>query len=365
MNDVLRQIYHDAGSEGGYSSVAKLHRLARERGLKVSRKQVRDWLKSEVTYTLHFPARRRFKRNPVVASAVGELCQADLVDMQAFASENDGFKYLLTFIDVFSKMAFAVPIKSKHATEIIKALASIFLKFRPFMLQCDRGTEFTNTRVKQYLENMGVKLYFAYNQDIKASVVERFNRTLKSKMFKYFTARGSRRYVDVLEQLLRSYNNSYHRSIKMRPMDVPRSEPDEVFQNLYGFESERELIGTPPSEQPRFTVGQSVRVKYHVGPLDKGFYPNYEDKVYKITKVIKRHPRIVYQIADEQGRLLPRKVYAEDLQLVSPDTAFRIERIIGHRTRRGVKEVLVKWLNHDETHNSWIPEADVQNVSGI
>ena len=232
---ILRDLYYDTSSEAGFSSISKLLKHARQRDSSITRDEVKEWLKDQVTYTLHHPARRRFKRNPVVASSPNELAQADLVDMQAFESQNDGSKYLLTMIDVFSKRGFAVPLKSKHAAEIVRALSLIFKDYRPFMIQTDQGLEFRNRQVNSLMNKMGVKLYYAYNQDIKASVVERFNRTLKSKMFKYFTSKGSRRYMDVLPSLLHSYNNSYHRSIRMRPIDVPHSDPDVVFKNLYGF----------------------------------------------------------------------------------------------------------------------------------
>lgn len=362
---VLQKLYYDVGSEAGFSSVEKLYNLARKQIKTITKDEIKQWLRGQITYTLHYPARRHFNRNPVVASSVGELCQADLVDMQTFSSANDGYNYLLTFIDVFSKKAFAIPIKSKHASEIIKAFKKIFDHIRPFMIQTDRGTEFTNARLTAFLDRMGVKLYFAYNQDTKASVVERFNRTLKAKMFKYFTARGSRRYIDVIDQLLQSYNNSYHQSIRMRPNEVPQADPRHVFENLYGFESERQMLDTPTSENTVFQIGQSVRLKYHIEPMDKGFYPNYEDRVYTIRKIIKRFPRHMYQLADEQGNILPRKAYAEDLQLVSPDTAYRIEKILGKRTRRGKREVLVKWLNHPPSFNSWIPETNIQSVGNV
>lgn len=360
-DDVLRDLYYNIGSEAGYGSVDRLYSVAKKHN--ISRNEVKEWLRGQLTYTLHHPARRRFPRNPVVASSVGELAQADLVDMTSFSSQNDGYNFLLTMIDVFSKRAFAVPLKSKHASETVKGFTSIFNQYRPFMIQSDRGTEFSNRTVTKFMNEMGVKLYFAYNQDVKASVVERFNRTLRSKMFKYFTAKGNRRYVDVLDQLLASYNNSYHQSIKMRPVEVPYADPTRVFNNLYGFESEREMLMAPPREHVKFKVGDNVRLKYHVEPMEKGYYPNFMDQILTITKVIKRVPRVVYMLQDEQGNTLPRKVYAQDIQLVSKESSFRIEKILKKRKRKGVREVFVKWLNHDPSYNSWIPESNIHDIS--
>lgn len=362
MNDLLHNLYYDVGSDAGYGSVDRLYTAAKKKDGSITRDFVKEWLRDQLTYTLHYPAKRNFTRNPVVASSVGELAQADLVDLTSFASQNDGYRFLLTMIDVFSKLAFAVPLKSKHAAETLRGFRTVFEKYRPFMIQSDRGTEFSNRTLAQYMEKMGVKFYFSHNQDIKASVVERFNRTLRSKMFKYFTANGTRRYIDVLDQLISSYNNSYHQSIKMRPVDVPAADPTRVFRNLYGFESEREMLMAPPVEHEKFKVGDCVRLKYHNEPMDKGYYPNYGDKVFTIMKVIKRVPRLVYMLRDERGSVHPRKVYADDIQRVSTDSLYRIEKIIKRRRRKGIREVLVKWLNHDPTYNSWIPESHVRNV---
>lgn len=359
----LKQLYYDPESESGFSSISKLWKAAKEDFPNLQQRDVKQWLQQQLTYTLHYPARRNFLRNRVIASSPGELGQADLVDMQMYADHNDGYKFLLTFIDVFSKVAFAVPLKSRSADSVKHGFESIFDQYRPYMIQTDRGTEFTNAVIKQFMKRSGINHYFAYNQDVKCSVVERFNRTLKSRMFKYFTANGTRRWVDVVESLIQAYNNSYHRSIKMKPNEVTGDTTARVFQNLYGFASERQVLEQNPREPTKFNVGDHVRIKYHVEPMEKAYYPNYGDVVYQVSAVVRRYPKPVYQVKDGQGSILHRKLYAEDLQPVSKDTRYRIESIIKRRTRRGRREVLVKWLNYNSSYNSWIPESAVKDVS--
>ena len=92
--------------------------------------------------------------------------------------------------------------------------------YKPNMVQSDKGTEFLNSTFQSMLKRHDIKFYTSENEDIKAAVVERFNRTLKTKMYRYFTARNTRRYVDVLPDLLYSYNHTYHRSIGMAPVEV-------------------------------------------------------------------------------------------------------------------------------------------------
>lgn len=213
-----------------------------------------------------------------------------------------------------------------------------------------------------YMKTNGINLYFSYNQDIKAACVERFNRTLKAKMFRYFTHKGTRRYIHILNQLLESYNNSYHRSIKMTPRQVDGSNPRTVFYNLYGFNNERAMLTASPVETAKFKEGDTVRMRYHINPMDKGYYPNWSDETYTITKVIKQRPRIMYKVKDFKGQVFPRKLYAEDLLTIPADPKYRIERILRRQKRKGRNYVLVKFIGYPDSANEWLPESALDNV---
>lgn len=362
MNDLLTSLYYDASGSAGFSSSRKLYNEA-NKIKKVTKKEVDSWLRNQTTYSLHFPARRRFIRNPILARSVGDVCQADLVDMRSFSSINDGFGYILTFIDVFSKKAFAVPIKRKTTYEIIRAFRKIFESFIPFQINTDRGTEFKNTEVISFMKENRINIYFTQNQDTKAACVERFNRTLKQKMFRYFTFSGSRRYIDVLPALVESYNKSLHQSIKMTPNEAIRvGNQTEVFRNLYGFRSEREYLLSEPIEKPKFQIGQKVRLRYEITGFEKGYYPNYTDVIFKIKRIIKRYPRLMYQLETYDNKIFPRKVYSDDLLAVSQDPEYRIEKILRKRKRGGQIEVFVKFVNYPDSANQWIPESSIKHV---
>ena len=105
---------------------------------------------------------------------------------------------------------------------------------KPFRLHTDRGTEFRKKIFQHFLKEKGVDIFVTQNEDIKASIVERFNRTLKEKMWRCFTKKNNLRYVEVLQQMVRAYNRSYHRSIKKAPADVYTTNQEEVWQTLYG-----------------------------------------------------------------------------------------------------------------------------------
>ena len=147
--------------------------------------------------------------------------QARFCDMTSKAEYNDGYTFILTCIDCFSKYAWAIPIMSKRGEEIVQAFKRI-LKMsgrKPKRLQTDKGKEFLNTKVQSFLRENGIQL-FTTESDKKASIVERFNRTTKGRTYKYFTVNNTYRYEEVLRSLVGGYNNTYHRSIKMKPIAV-------------------------------------------------------------------------------------------------------------------------------------------------
>ena len=208
MEKFLNKLYYDSST--GYTGLDQLYSRAREIKPKIKKSSIKIWLEKQPTYTLHKPARRRYSRNKIIVSGIDEQFQADLVDLQSLQEHNDGFKYLLTCIDVFSKMAWAIPLKSKVSKNIITAFQEIFSSGRkPYKLQTDAGTEFVNKEVQKYLKSEFID-FFVTKSETKASVVERFNRTLKERMWRYFTKNNSYRYLDILPNMLENYNNSYH-----------------------------------------------------------------------------------------------------------------------------------------------------------
>ena len=200
---MMNEVYYDVNNPASFGGVRK---LARQFGTKTAT----DWLKTQDAYTLHKPLRKKFPRRKTFAKGINDLFQADLVDMQNVARYNDSYRYILTCIDVFSKRAFAVPLRDKRGPTLAAAFEKIFAEAVPNMLQTDRGTEFLNSQVQDLFKKFNIHHYWSFNDDIKCAVVERFNRTLKTRMFRYFTARHTNRWIDVLQSFIKAYNNSYH-----------------------------------------------------------------------------------------------------------------------------------------------------------
>ena len=151
--------------------------------------------------------------------------------MQKF---NDGYRYLLVCIDVFSKYAWVIPLKNKTGPSLVEAFKIILAGERkPEKIITDQGTEFFNRHFKALLKDEDIELYNTYNET-KASVLDRLIRTLKTRMWRYFTAKKTMRYIDMLPDLVYSYNHSIHRSIKKKLADVTVDNEKQVWHTLYG-----------------------------------------------------------------------------------------------------------------------------------
>lgn len=353
----VQKIYHNPGQPGGLGGVSKLQKAVKEvTGTLPALPTVRNYLLGDDVYTLHAPARKRFPRNRVLVSGINKQFQADLVDMNEYAKDNDDVRYLLTCIDVFSKYAWVRCLKNKTGPAVSNAFKDILNEGRiPVKLQTDDGTEFYNKHFRKILDQYKI-VHFSTSNETKASVVERFNRTLKSRMWRYLTSVNSRRYIDVIDDLINSYNHTYHRSIKTTPASVNEDNAKEVFQILYKSQPQKPLVF-------RFNVGDKVRISKQRGVFRKGYEQTFTDEFFTITQRIYRDPP-VYKLEDQAGEALKGTFYEQELQLVLIDEnkTFKIEKILD-RKRSGKRNLcFVKWVGWPDKFNSWVPATDIVNL---
>jgi hypothetical protein len=215
------------------------------------------------------------------------------------------------------------------------------------LLQTDKGTEFLNASFQKLLTERNIRHYTSENDDIKASVVERFNRTLKGVMWRYLTHTSSGRYIDVLPQLVSSYNNTYHRSIKMTPSEVTNQNESEVRKRLY-----------PPQNTTvkwRYKVGQSVRMKQSKRTFKKGYEPSWTEEIFTIASLYPSIPP-TYILKDLAGEVIKGKFYEQEIQPITRkrDETFVVEKVIKTRRRGKRTEYFVKWRNYPDKFNSWV-----------
>ena len=351
----IKDVYLDPSQPGSLGGVEALYKRCKERGLQVSREQVLQVLKQLDVYTLHKPRRIHYSRNPTVVGDIDQQWQADLADMQPMSRQNSGYNYILTVIDCFSKFAWAIPVKKKDAKAMVAGLEQLFTQAHPrvpIRLQTDKGKEFLNKGVQSLFKRHGVT-HFVTENETKAAMVERFNRTLKTKMYRWFEQNDTKRYVDVLPKLVGAYNDSVHRTIGMRPSSVTKAHVKKIFAKVYGAHFAN-------SGKPKFDKKDAVRISSAKTIFDKGYLPNWTDEVFKVKETL-NHPKKVYKIEDIEGEPIKGTFYPEELQSVSYDfrDKFEVEQVLKDRKRKGVKEVFVKWKGYPNRYNSWILETDL------
>ena len=305
------------------------------------------------------PARRRFTRNHIYVAGINAQWQADLADMQGIARQNGRIRYLLTVIDVFSKFAWAMPVHSKDANAITAALGQDLTTANPRhpkRLQTDKGKEFFNSNFQTLMKPHGIQ-HFASESKLKAAVVERFNRTIKTRIWTYLSDRGTVRWVDVIQDLVDAYNHSRHRSINMAPADVQKKNENRLWVRLFE-DGDTYLTHQIPN-------GAMVRASSHKTIFDKGYMPNWTKEQFTVSKAKpprKGTKRRVYKLMDYNDETVKGSWYPEEIQEIS-DNQYRIEKDLRRRTLPDDKnELFVRWEGWPEKYNSWIKETDKYDV---
>jgi hypothetical protein len=357
--------YTSIDNPGSLSGVNTFYKYLKSKYKNVKFKDVQEWLKSQDTYTLHRPRIKNFQRNRVYASGIDDNWQIDLCDMRALEKENKGVNYILTVIDVFSKFAFVRLLKNKKGPTVLEALKSILDERKPKRIQADEGNEFFNAQCKAYMDKHDINLYFI-NSELKASVVERFNRTLKEKIWKYFTLSNTQKYIDVLPQIVDTYNNTYHRSIKMTPNQVKKSNSQQVFINLYGFD--KNLDSNINRLKANFKVGDAVRLSKYKSIFEKGYTRKWTNEIFIISKIL-YNEQIRYQVKDLNDETIMGNFYQNEIQKVYlnqidkkeykyNEDSYEVE-ILKTRKVKNKIEYFVHWKNYPKSSDSWIKAKDL------
>lgn len=354
----LLKEYTDFKNPGSYSGAQSFYRSLKQKFKNVKFTDIKKWLQTQDTYTLHKPKTKKFKRMKTIVPGVKDTIQIDLCDMRNISSQNDGYLYILTAIDVFSKKGWALPLKNKKGESVLKELKKIIEEHQPKRLHADQGNEFFNKDCKSYLEKMNIKLFFT-NSELKAAIVERFNRTLKDKMWRYFEEKGNYRWIDIIDDLINSYNNSYHRSIKTTPNKVTSKNENKIYLNLYGHNKDE--VADNISIDLKFGVNDYVRISKNKKLFEKGYTNNWRTEIFQIEKILFKDP-VVFILKDLNHETIDGKFYLEEIQkiYISNDKTFKIDQIIKSRKKGKINEYFVSWKGYPQSFNSWIKEEDFQ-----
>ena len=295
---------------------------------------------------LHKPKRKNYPRRKIIVNHIDEIFAADLVEMQKFAKLNRGYRYLLTCIDIFSKFAWVIPLKDKKGITIKNALQKIFNKRKPKYLWTDKGTEFYNKQVQDLLNENNIKLYSTNNSEIKSAVVERFNRTFKNMMYRNFTKNNNTIFYNILDELVNNYNNKYHSTIKMTPIEGSKKINEKKIKNIYNIEKTNKIA--------KFKIGDRVRISLEKNIFEKSYETNWTEEIFEIYD-IKYSNVPYYYLKDLNNEKLLGTFYEQELQKTKQDDLYTIEKIL----KTNKNKVYVKFKGYSNDFNQWVNKSDI------
>ncbi len=330
----------------------------------VSLKKAKEVLEGIDGYTLHREYKQPKLYNPYYVHTRREQAQGDLIDVSRISAANDGIKFLLLLIDIFTKRVWVYPLENKSATKTSAAIRTWLAEIDvpPKILKTDRGTEFTNRLTQQVLRSRGVEWQPA-NGTLKACFAERANKTVQILLYKYLSEKETTRYIDALPDLIKTYNKRGHRTLEgMTPAEADRPANEDRVQAI--FHARYERLGRR-RRSPRFSLGDLVRIKTEakkISSSSRAYAEQFHGEYFTIMRINRTLPVPMYYLRSvDTGELIEGGFYANELQKIRGDV-YKIERIIARRVRNGVREIRVKWKYFGHRWNEWIPETSVVRV---
>lgn len=313
IDDILSKIYYNISNPSSLSGVNELWKEVNKRGVNISKPSIIKWLKQQEAYTLHKQRKLRFPRLKYFSANIDDVWSIDLADMQNISSFNYKKRYILAIIDNFSRYAWCVPIKDKTSESVVNAFETVFKKTkrRPLNILSDRGREFVSNKFNNFLKKHSINFYTANDPATKACLCERFIRSIKSIIYKYFTFQNTKKYVDVLDQLVDIYNNRHHRTIGCAPTDVNEKNVLKVW-NFMTRNYPKTIFN---EKRVKFKVNALVRLGNPKHMFDKGYKKQWSNEIFLVAKVILSHPH-TYKLTSLDGVEIEGKFYGDELQEV-------------------------------------------------
>ena len=272
-----------------------------------------------------------------------EIHSYDLVDMQKYSKVNRGYKYIFTNIYIFSKYAWLFALKTKTIKEIKLCFQKIFKERKPKYIWSDQESSFFSKEMLQFFKDNNVEIHYTHS-DLKAVIIERFNRSLRELMMKSFVKNNNTVWYNNLPELRNTYNNRYHSTIKMKPKNVNKLNEKHIKNTVYNYDI--------TNKKPKFKIGHLVRISLKRRALfDKPTgnikWSEQLDKIYKINKSIV----IIHQLKDMNDEIIEGQFYTKERQLIKNTIReYIIEKILKTKNNK----IFVKWRGYDSSFNSWI-----------
>ena len=307
----IKKAYSDLNYSSAFSSKKNILKEVKRTVKSVTLKDIESYLQGVDSYTLHRKSRKRFPTRKTLAQSINYEWEIDLIVLSSKHSRLNKCKYLFCCVDVFSRHLKCLPLGRKSAEEIIKKFSTFIKKYgKPKSIYSDGGSEFTSKKFRQFLKQKKIRFYVAHNP-WHAGIIERCQKTLKERIFRYLTHNNTDIFVPKLQQFVRAYNHSHHRALpeNMSPADITKSNENLVWKFQYSSTVRK-------AGKPKLKVGQLVRISRKPETFRKGYETRFTREKFVITQAIPSVPP-TYKIKSKiKGDNIQGLFYQEELQPV-------------------------------------------------
>ena len=375
--DYIKEIYQNLDHIAAYSGVNKLYKYIKQKNDRpdIGKKDIEQFLRSQDASTYHGSVPRRFVRRPIKVCRPGLIVGSDLCDMtDKIAKHNDGFRYVVILMDIFSRKVSLTAVKRKTCGNIAKILDEYLTNstYQYAKFFADEGAEFTGKAIQKIYKKYNIVRYNIFNRRFKNAIVERFVRTLKSFLYRYFTQNNTFKFIDVLEKYEKIYNSTPHVGLGLKTPDsvhkmtdlneIKTQEKIQLAQKIknYGSISRNELKYLNSSRRA-FEVGTHVRLLLNDAEriFGKSYEKIFSDEIFVIRRVDRTLP-ISYWLKDLNNKDIKGVVYHKELKRVELPKKYFVEKVVQTRKNRrtGKTEYFVKWVGWPQEFNSWVDKID-------
>ena len=281
-----------------------------------------DFTMNDLSNELNKPVISKFPRKKIIVNHIDEIHSCDLVDMVKYSRINKGYTYIFTNIDIFSKYAWSFPIKSQKISDIKPCFQKIFKERKPKFIWRDKESSFFSKEMLKFFEDHNIKIYYT-NSNLKAVVIERFNRSLRELMMKEFVKNYNTIWYNILPKLIKIYNNRFHNTIIDKPININKSNEKYIKNTIYKYNITNKI--------PKFKINDIVRISLKRRELFDKASDNikWSEELFKIHSINKSNV-ITYKITDMNNEIIQGIFYEKELQLskMKEDGLYIIEKII-------------------------------------
>ena len=343
---LLERLYYGK-TPGAFRGPKALYDEAQAQGhSQVKLKDCVTYLRSQPTYTLYKPRRVRFRHNPIVALFCGEIVQIDIMDLGAFTTYNNGYRYALLSYDTYSKYLVGYPIKTKKPEPILAGLKDLYqgLPFSISTIYWDKEGSFQGRIVQGWLKKQGINNYTTKSA-IKAPGVERVIRTVRTALQRYFTFSSSFRWLEQIQVFIDNYNNRPHSTTKQKPLDVAT---DPMLTVPHKHTDSSSTANLPP-------IGSFVRLNRDRGLFDKEASGTWTKEVFRVERYnLGQHIPLI-TLSDLAGEPIYGSFYPEEYQVIDWHGKKVVSQVLRYRRTKGRREQQVTYDGWPASFVEWIP----------